>query len=269
MLGSIIGDMVGSRFEFNNHRSTQFELLTDQCSYTDDTVMTVAVADALLNHKPMGTTMQEYGRRYPNPMGGYGGRFAIWLHRSDAEPYNSFGNGSGMRMSPCALLAHGSREKALSQAAISAMPTHNHPEGVKGAMAIADAIMMAFDHVGKEEMRYSLSRLYGYSLDFTCESIRNTNCFNETCMVTVPQAIVAFLDAHSFEETLRLAVSIGGDSDTLAAMAGGIAEAYYGIPDDIIQKSLPLLPPAFIEILKRAYEQSEAESSKAVLRWLV
>ncbi len=257
MIGAIIGDIVGSRFEFNNHRSTDFELFGPGCNYTDDTVMTVAVADAAMNNKSFSTTMREYGAKYPCPMGGYGGRFGQWLHSANPHPYDSFGNGSAMRVSPCALLSKGNREWALTKAAMSAMPTHNHPEGVKGALATTDAILMAFDGASKEDMRMYLTELYGYDLDFTCDDIRATNQFNETCMVTVPQAIVAFLDSSSFEDAIRLAVSIGGDSDTIAAICGPIAEAFYGVPASIKKKALGMLPTSLAKVVNEMYKLSK------------
>ncbi|MDY5968645.1 MAG: ADP-ribosylglycohydrolase family protein [Bacteroidales bacterium] len=257
MIGTIIGDIVGSRFEFNNYRSTDFDFFGEGCSYTDDTIMTVAVADAVMNNKPFSTTMREYGRKFPLPMGGYGGRFSAWLHAAAPHPYDSLGNGSAMRVSPCALLSNGNREWALSKAACSAMPTHNHPDGIKGALAITDAILMAFRHEDKETMRSYLTELYGYDLNFTCDDIRPLNMFNETCPVTVPQAIVAFLDSTGFEDAIRLAVSIGGDSDTIAAMTGGIAEAYYGIPSKIRSAALKMLPKQFVRTINEMYKLAQ------------
>lgn len=253
MLGAIIGDIAGSRFEFDNFRSTEFDLFGGNCNYTDDTIMTVAVADAILNGLPFGETMRSYGRKFPCPMGGYGGRFAQWLKSASPQPYDSFGNGSAMRVSPCALLAKGNRQNALSLAAQSAMPTHNHPEGVKGAMAITDAILMAFDKLPKEEIRSRISSMYGYNLDFTCAQIRKDNTFDETCQVTVPQAIVAFLDSTNFESAIKLAISVGGDSDTIAAMCGGIAEAYYGIPKQLKIKAVNMLPVELRKVVNKMY----------------
>lgn len=253
MLGAIIGDIAGSRFEFNNYRSTDFDLFGEGCNYTDDTIMTVAVADAILNNKPIGNTMRDYGRRFPCPMGGYGGRFAQWLRTDKPQPYDSFGNGAAMRVSPCAFIARNNREYALALAAASAMPTHNHPEGVKGAMATTDAILMAFGKLPKEDIRERLEALYGYDLHHTCAEIRKTNTFNETCQVTVPQAIVAFLESTDFENAIKLAVSIGGDSDTIAAICGGIAEAYYGIPKQLKIKATNMLPVEFRTIINKMY----------------
>lgn len=256
MIGAIIGDIVGSRFEFNNHRSTDFELFGDGCSYTDDTIMTIAVADAIIYKSSFNLTMQAYGVKYPCPKGGYGGNFAMWLSSDYPQPYDSFGNGSAMRVSPCALLSKRNRELALTRAAMSAIPTHNHPEGIKGALAVTDAILMAFGHADKESIRNKISNLYGYDLDFTCDEIRDTNKFNETCMVTVPQAVVAFLDSSGFEDAIRLAVSIGGDSDTIAAITGPIAEAYYGIPSDIREKAMGFLPSPLASIVNEMYKLS-------------
>lgn len=253
MIGAIIGDIAGSRFEFNNYRSTDFDLFGEGCNYTDDTIMTVAVADAILNNKPFGATMRDYGRSFPCPMGGYGGRFSQWLSTDNPQPYDSFGNGAAMRVSPCAFISRNNREYALAFAAASAMPTHNHPEGVKGAMATTDAILMAFDKLPKKEIGERLEVLYGYDLHHTCAEIRKTNKFNETCQVTVPQAIIAFIESTDFENAIKLAVSIGGDSDTIAAICGGMAEAYYGIPQQLKIKATNMLPVEFRKIIAKMY----------------
>ena len=179
MIGAIIGDIVGSRFEFHNHRSTQFDFFHPDCRFTDDTVMTVAVADAIMSGRPFGEVMHEYGRCYPNR--GYGGRFFHWLLSDTPTPYNSFGNGSAMRVSPCALLACGNRERALTLASASAVCTHNHPEGIKGALAVTDCILMAHAHRAKEEIKEEIEHLYGYDLGFTIDSLRPTYRFDETC----------------------------------------------------------------------------------------
>ena len=215
--------------------------------------MTLAVANAIMENKPFGETMREFGRLFPHPTGGYGGRFAQWLRSDNPRPYDSFGNGSAMRVSPCALLAKGDRGKALSLAAQSAMPTHNHIEGVKGAMATTDAILMAFSKTPKETIRQRITNLYGYDLNFTCEKIRRTNTFDETCQVTVPQAMVAFFDSTDFENAIKLAVSIGGDSDTIAAICGGIAEAYYGIPEQLKITATNMLPTELKRIISKMY----------------
>lgn len=252
MIGAIIGDIVGSRFEFDNHRSTEFDFFSPECTFTDDTVMTVAVADAIMSGRPFGEVMHQYGRHYSGR--GYGGRFYQWLLSDDPKPYNSFGNGSAMRVSPCALLARGSREKALTLAASSAVCTHNHPEGIKGALAVTDCILMAMEHLPKEEIKSYISRLYDYNLDFTIAELRPYYEFNETCQGSVPQAIVAFLESNDYESAIRLAISLGGDSDTIACITGGIAEGYYGVPEEMKAHALSLLPPEMREVVKKMYQ---------------
>lgn len=252
MVGAIIGDIVGSRFEFNNHRSTEFEFFHPDCKFTDDTVMTVAVADAILSKRPFGEVMHEYGRKYPNR--GYGGRFFKWLLSKNPKPYDSFGNGSAMRVSPCAFLASGNREKALTWATASAVCTHNHPEGIKGAMAITDCILMAEERRPKEEIRKMVEKLYGYDLNFTIDEIRPRYMFNETCQGSVPQAIECFLESHDFESAIRIAVSLGGDSDTIANITGGIAEAYYGVPMEMWKSAVYMLPEEMQSVVFSMYE---------------
>lgn len=252
MIGAIIGDVVGSRFEFNNHRSTVFELFHPDCDFTDDTVMTVAVADAIMNGRPFGEVLHGYGRRYPDR--GYGGRFLKWLQSEHPKPYDSFGNGSAMRVSPCALLAKGNREQALTWAAASAVCTHNHPEGVKGALAVTDVILMAYGGADKSEIKRNVVTLYGYDLDFTIDGIRSRYHFDETCQGSVPQAIVAFLESYDFESAIRLAVSLGGDSDTIANITGGMAEAYYGVPPAMRDEALLLLTDEMRQVVKAMYE---------------
>lgn len=247
MLGSIIGDIVGSRFEFNNTNRTDFELFTDECAFTDDTICTVAVADAILRGDDFGTVIHEWCKRYPHPMGGYGGRFSQWVHSDNPQPYNSFGNGSAMRVSPCGWLP--CMNEAMLKARKSAECTHNHPDGIKGAECVAMCIILAKRHYhnvsqigwSKQRIKQFVVERYGYNLDQTCDEIRRTNTFNETCQVTIPQAIVCFLESTDFENAIRLAVSIGGDSDTIAAITGSIAEAYYGIPQHIQDKALGYL----------------------------
>lgn len=242
LLGAAGGDICGSRFEWNNHRSKDFELFTNNCFITDDTVMTMAVAEAILQTEPShpemlaaktAETMHEYGRMFPGY--GYGGRFAQWIQSSDPKPYNSFGNGSAMRVSACGW-AGSSAEEVLEMAEQVSKPTHNHPEGIKGAQATALAVYLARTGAEKEAIREAMEGYYDIS--FTLDDIRDSYRFNETCQQTVPQAIVAFLESESYEDALRGAVSIGGDSDTLAAIAGSIAEAYYGIPEYLQNKIL-------------------------------
>ncbi len=252
MIGAIIGDIVGSRFEFNNHRSTEFEFFHPDCTFTDDTVMTVAVADAIMCGRPFGKVLHEYARNYPGR--GYGGRFHSWIHSENPKPYDSFGNGSAMRVSPCAYLAKGNRETALTWAAASAVCTHNHPEGIKGALAITDCILMAAERKPKEEMKRLMERLYGYDMDFTIDEIRPHYQFNETCQGSVPQAIEAFLESEDFESAIRIAVSLGGDSDTIANITGGIAEAYYGVPTAMRADAMAMLPDDMRKVVKAMYE---------------
>ncbi|GIJ96560.1 hypothetical protein CAPN001_11290 [Capnocytophaga stomatis] len=253
MLGAIIGDIVGSRFEFNNTNRTDFELFTDECGFTDDTICTIAVADAILSGTDFGKTLHYWCRKYPMPMGGYGRSFLQWVRDDVLIPYNSFGNGSAMRVSPCGWLPE--RQKALQNARFSAECTHNHPEGIKGAECIADFIFLARQGYDKVLLKENIQTTYGYNLNQTCDYIRRTNTFNETCQVTVPQAIICFLESADFESAIRLAVSIGGDSDTIATITGSIAEAYYGIPKEIEEKALMYLPNEFIEIITKFREK--------------
>jgi type I restriction enzyme M protein len=256
MLGAIVGDIVGSRFEFNNHRSKDFDLFGEGCFATDDSIMTLAVAKAIMEAEAQtpsggrndnefhtllsGLTvkyMQEIGRKYPNC--GYGGRFNNWVFSDDPKPYNSFGNGAAMRVSPAGFAAKSEKEAERLAETITAV-THNHKEGLKGAKTTARAIYMARSGVPKSEIRERIAGKY-YSLDFTIDSIRPTYRFNETCQETVPQAIECFLESTSFEDAIRIAISLGGDSDTIGAIAGAIAGAYYGVPSDIKGKALAYL----------------------------
>jgi len=250
MLGAIIGDIVGSRFEFNNHRRTDFELFTEKCGFTDDTICTIAVADALIKNIPFSDSLHHWCRKYPFPKGGYGGNFARWVQSDNPQPYNSFGNGSAMRVSACGWFSI-DPDKVIEAAQQSAECTHNHPEGIRGAVCVADCIYYARGGASKEVISDLVKTTYGYSLDTTCEAIRKTNTFNETCQVTVPQAIICFLESSDFESAIRLAVSIGGDSDTIAAITGSIAEAYYqSIPKAIMEAAYSYLPDEMIKVLK-------------------
>ena len=252
MIGAIIGDIVGSRFEFNNNRSTEFEFFHPDGEYTDDTVMTITVADAIMSGRPFGEVMHEYGRK--DPKRGYGGRFFNWLLSKNPQPYNSFGNGSAMRVSPCAFLAKGNREQALTWATASAVCTHNHPEGVKGAMAITDCILLAQAHKSKAEIKELAVELYDYDMNLTINEIRPRFGFNETCQKTVPQAIECFLESHDFESAIRIAISLGGDSDTIANITGGIAEAYYGVPEEMRKTAMAMLSEEMQQVINKMYE---------------
>lgn len=243
MIGAIFGDIVGSVYEFNNIKTKDFELFGKHCFFTDDTVMTVAVADALMQldgaddieqfKKNLIKTMHRYGKKYPSA--GYGGNLGRWLIQEDEKPYGSYGNGSAMRVSPVAWYAD-SLEKTIAYATASAEVTHNHPEGIKGAVVTAGAIYLARIGASMDQIKAFVNGYY--DMDFTLGEIRTTYYFNETCQMTVPQAMQAFFESTSFEDTIRNAISLGGDSDTLAAIAGAVAEAYYGLTEE--EKSVAL-----------------------------
>ncbi len=256
MIGAIIGDIAGSIYEFNNIKTTDFPLFSENCFFTDDTVMTVAVAEALLKggrneaktEKEMVKAMRKFGKIYPDA--GYGARFKEWLFSSDPKPYGSFGNGSAMRVSPVAWFFH-SLEKVEKYAEISAKVTHDHDEGIKGAKATAVAIFMARRGYEKDYIKRYLELKYKYDLSRTLDEIRPEYQFDETCQGTVPAAFRAFYEAESFEDTLRKAISLGGDSDTLAAIACSIAEAYYPIPEEIKNAALAKLDKKLLAVLKK------------------
>lgn len=251
ILGAIIGDIAGSRFEFRNEKSINVKLFTAADKFTDDTVMTIAVADWLMNGTSLPNIMRDWGDGYPDR--GYGGMFYEWLFpldENEMKPYNSYGNGAGMRVSPCGYIAR-TLDEALDLAKQSAEVTHNHPEGIKGAQAIAAAIFLARQHTPKEEIRRYIEHTFGYDLQRTCDDIRPTYEFDVTCQGSCPEAIIAFLDSTDYESAIRLAISLGGDSDTIACMTGGIAAAYYGIPDWMIEKTVKYLPADMIEIINR------------------
>jgi ADP-ribosylglycohydrolase len=249
MLGAIIGDIVGSVYEWHNIKTKDFPLFKEKCFFTDDTVMTIAVAEALLNGgKPDDfiDSMKKFGKLYPDA--GYGGRFRGWLSSDNRQPYKSWGNGSAMRVSPCGWFAD-SIEQAETLAERSAAVTHNHPEGIKGAQATAAAIYLARTGKDKAEIKSYIESKYGYDLNRTLDEIRPGYRFNESCQKTVPEASIAFLESVSFEDAIRNAISLGGDSDTLAAITGSIAEACYGIPDDIREQALTFLDECLLKIL--------------------
>ena len=253
MWGAIIGDIVGSRFEFNNIKTKDFNLFDERCFFTDDSVMTIAVYQALkdcngdysnLSQHAI-ARMKEYGRRYPDR--GYGSRFVWWLFSSDVKPYNSLGNGAAMRVSAVAYFANSIEQVKQLSYDVTAV-THNHPEGIKGAEATAVAVYLAKCGKSKEEIAQYVSDNY-YPLNFTVDEIRPAYRFNETCQDTVPQAIKAFVESESFEDALRIAVSLGGDTDTLAAICMAIAEAYYGIPQQFIDQAKTYLDDFLIKSL--------------------
>ena len=257
MLGAILGDMVGSPYEFdrNNHKSKDFALLSEKSHFTDDTVMTVAVARGLMagqgnapkTFAEVQHEMRRWGRAYLHA--GYGGMFRRWLRAEHPQPYGSFGNGSAMRVAAAGWLFD-TLDKTLEMAKVTAEVTHNHPEGIKGAQATAAAIFLARTGHSKPEIRQYVEQTFGYDLSRTCDEIRPGYRHVETCQQTVPEAIIAFLESTGFEDALRNAVSLGGDSDTLACITGGIAEAFYGMPSELQQETLKRLP----EEMRAAYE---------------
>ncbi len=252
MIGAIIGDVVGSVYEFNNTRSKEFPLFQQNSDFTDDSVLSFATAKVLLDGGDYAATYQRFARAYPNR--GYGVRFRRWIMLDDPKPYNSFGNGSAMRVAPVGF-AFADAESTLKEAKRSAEVTHNHPEGIKGAQAVALAIWMARKGENKDAIRQAIEEQFGYDLSRNCDFIRQVNNFDETCQGSVPEAITCFLESADFADCIRLSISIGGDSDTIACIAGGIAQAYYGdIPDWIVAETRARLPLEFLEILDR-FEQ--------------
>ena len=246
ILGATTGDIIGSIYEFNNIKTTDFPLFSDGCCATDDSILTFATMDVLLNKGDYTETYQNYGRKYPNPYGGYGGHFNVWIHTTQPRPYNSWGNGSAMRVSHVGW-AFDTLEQTLEEAKNSAEVTHNHPEGIKGAQATASAIYLARNGKTKDEIKKYIVDTFAYDLDWEIDEIRDIYFFDGSCQGSVPEAITAFLESSDYENAIRLAVSIGGDSDTIACITGGIAEAFYGeVPDGIVKKVLEILPEEFV-----------------------
>lgn len=255
MLGAIIGDIVGSVYEFNNFRSKDFEpLFHSKAFFTDDTVCTVAVADALVNNRHPAESLKDWGTKYWEN-GGWGRSFALWLSSDSLEPYNSFGNGAAMRVAPAGLLAN-SLEEAVELANKVTGVTHNHPEGMKGAAATAVAGFLARTGSSQAYIRGYVADTFGYDLTQSIDVIRPDYSFNETCQQTVPQALTCVLEAESFEDAIRNAISIGGDSDTIGAIVGGIAESMFGIPDDIAERGWAYLPQEMREVLTGLYAKA-------------
>lgn len=259
MLGAIIGDIVGSRWEFNRTNDYNFEWLSDENDFTDDTICTVAVADALLKNKDFGESIHDWCNRYPHPMGGYGGRFAAWVHSDDLKPYNSFGNGAAMRVSP---VAHWYEyvDEMLEAAAATAEPSHNHKEGIKGAQTVALAIFRALQYNRKhqdaprhiDEILQECVQFSGYDIDMPKFTVLNR--FDETCQGTVPVALKIISMATCFEDAVRLAISLGADADTLGAIVGSIAEAIWGIPSSIRNQIKAFLPDEMQTIIQAFYQ---------------
>lgn len=246
MIGAIMGDIIGSVYEHRPIKTKDFPLFHPHCRFTDDTVLTIAIADAILTGHSYLDSIRAIGLRYPGA--GYGGSFIRWLHSDNHSPYNSWGNGSAMRVSPVGL-AFPTEKDVLREAARTAEISHNHPEGIKGAQATALSVFLARNGTGKEEIRAEIERRFGYNMARTVDSIRPAYSFDVSCQGTVPEAIIAFLDSYSYEDAIRNAISLGGDSDTLACITGGIAEAFYGsVPSHISTKVHVYLPPDLREI---------------------
>ena len=281
MYGAMIGDIIGSRYEFDNIKTKDFPLFSKGCDFTDDTIMTVAMAKALLRSREeqykhgaqsfqsiLIEELQALGKQYPHPTGEYGGNFAAWLREKDPKPYNSFGNGSAMRTSPCGLIAV-TLEEAIALARAGAAVSHNHPEGIKGAEAVSAAVFLAKTGRTKEEIRHYIVAHY-YPLDFTLDSIRPSYSFDGSCQGSVPQALVAFFESESFEDAIRNAISIGGDTDTIGAITGSVAWVYYAIQSGgysgwvydqidpamlaIREQAKAYLPQEFIQIAEEFHE---------------
>lgn len=256
IIGAIAGDVIGSAYEFNPTREYDFELFTPKSTFTDDTVLTMANALWLLedeshSHEWLINIMLDLCHRYE--WRGYGGRFAKWIVSSNPQPYNSFGNGSAMRVSPVGYYAR-TLDEALALAQISAEVTHNHPEGIKGAQATAAAIFMARKGQTKNEIRDYVEQMFGYDLSRSLEEIRPTFTFDETCQHTVPEAITCFMEGKNYEDVVRLSVSLAGDADTIAAIAGSISSAVDDVPNEITQPVIALLSEDFCTTLLRFNE---------------
>lgn len=248
IMGAIIGDTIGSIYEFSNIKTTDFPLFEKRTKFTDDTVLTIATMDCILNRKSYTNVYQRYGRKYPDA--GYAGMFFDWIFDEYPEPYGSWGNGSAMRVSAVGW-AYNTLDKVLFQAKRSAEVTHNHPEGIRGAQATASAIFFARTGKTKEEIKQLIQNAFEYNLSRSLADIRLSYQFDVSCQGSVPEAIISFLESTDFESAIRLAISIGGDSDTIACIAGGIAEAFYqDIPEYIFENTLRVLPSEYIEVIE-------------------
>ena len=255
MLGAIIGDIAGSIYETIPIKTKEFPFFAGSCRFTDDSVCTVAVADILLHDLPPTETMQAWCRRYPYR--GYGGNFGMWIYDDPPEPYGSSGNGAAMRVSPAAFLNREDLGAALSASDRVTEITHNHPEGMKGARATTHAIYLAFQGQGPDKIRHVISSEYDYDLARTVDNLRPSYFFDITCQGSVPQAITCALESVSYEDAVRNAISLGGDSDTLAAIAGPIAEALHGIPDELIERAESIYlvnAPDMLDVIQEMYQ---------------
>lgn len=288
MYGAILGDIIGSPYEFDMGDKTKvFPLFSDESHFTDDTVMTIAVAEAFMKAKApklehfehgwylsdggvsddmirqnLVQSMQKYGSMYPHA--GYGGMFRRWLRAKNPQPYGSYGNGSAMRVSSVAWL-YDDMATVRKMARLSAEVTHNHSEGIKGAEATASAIFLGRTGYSKAEIRAYIETEFQYDLRRTCDEIRPSYCHVESCQETVPEAIIAFLEGESFEDVIRTAVSLGGDCDTLTCIAGSIAEGFYGVPADLKKECVCRLPQQLVDILWRIHKQSNCVTPKKTI----
>lgn len=249
IIGAIAGDIIGSIYEKNNIKTTEFELFNDNCIFTDDTILTIAIADCILHNKNYVETLQKYGLKYKKR--GFGSSFIKWLNNSNPKPYNSWGNGSAMRVSAVGF-AFNTIKEVLQKAKESAEITHNHQEGIKGAQAVASAIFLAKTGKTKSEIKKYITETFNYELTRTIDNIRPTYKFHVSCQGSIPESVIAFLESKNYEDAIRLAISIGGDSDTIACITGSIAIAYYKkIPKKILDFANTKLPNEFIEIINK------------------
>lgn len=253
MLGAIAGDIIGSVYERNPVKSVSFPLFQENSRFTDDTVLTIAVADALLSEQSYEVTVRDYARKYP--MAGYGGTFIKWMTGEITGPYNSWGNGSAMRVSPVGF-AYEQLPDVMKAAEATAEITHNHPEGIKGAKAVAAAVYLARSGFGKPLIKDHVQRIFGYDLEMTLADIRSSYAFDVSCQGSVPQSILAFLESANWEEAVRNAISLGGDADTMACIAGAIAEAFYGgVPVEIELEVMSRIPEEFQTVISAFYKE--------------
>jgi ADP-ribosylglycohydrolase len=260
ILGAIAGDVIGSAYEFANIKSTNFELFTTDTYFTDDSVLTAATMDVLLHNLDYAKTYQKHGRNFPAR--GYGGHFESWIYEENPRFYNSYGNGSAMRASPIGWYC-GSIRAVMDEAKKSAEVTHNHPEGIKGAQAAAAAVYLARTGKTKKEIKEFITETFGYNLERTIDEIRPPYTFDVTCQGSVPEAIIAFLESSDYENAVRLAVSLGGDSDTIACITGGIAQAFYGkMPVEIVNKVSVILGPDLMQAVVIPFSREYGDIKK-------
>lgn len=263
IMGAIAGDTIGSIYEFDPTKDYNFPIPDERMEFTDDSIMTIAVADWILNshslsHSDLAKTMRYWGSKYRFPMGGYGGMFTTWLYREEMGAYNSWGNGSAMRVSPVGF-AFDTLEETLRVAKVSAEITHNHPEGIKGAQAVAAAIFLARSGKSKPFIKEYITAEFGYDLNRSCEEIRKTYQFEDSCQETVPQALIAFLESTDYEDAIRQTISLGGDADTMGAITGAVAAAYYKeMPDYLYDFAISKIPDDLRNILE-VFEQKMIE----------